>query len=85
MLTTRAKNLYRSGRKTYRLDSWAQIKCALEESGHTLASLARHLEISRQAISKVKDSPSSRVQEAIAKAIHAKPEDIWPDRYRRAA
>jgi Ner family transcriptional regulator len=70
--------------------SWAQIKCALEERGHTLASLARKLEVSRSAISKVKVRPSPRVQAAIARAVGMKPEELWPERYlaapmRRAA
>lgn len=85
MLTTWFNELSRSTNKRIRSNSWAQIKCVLEENGHTLASLARKLEVSRQAISKVKDRPSARVQEAIAGVIGMEPEDLWPDRYGRAA
>jgi Ner family transcriptional regulator len=85
MLTTRAVKLGRSIKTITRLSSWAEIKCALEQKGHTLASLARKHQVSRQAFAKVKDSPSAPVQEAIAKALGEKPEEIWPNRYGKAA
>lgn len=61
---------------------WPDIKSELEKRGITLSALASRLEISPQAVSKVKNRPSQRVQHAIAEAVDEPAENIWPDRYR---
>jgi Ner family transcriptional regulator len=61
---------------------WPDIKSELEKRGITLSSLAEQLEVSPQAVSKVKKRSSHRVQNAIAKALQKRPENIWPERYR---
>ena len=61
---------------------WPDIKSELEKRGITLSLLASQLEVSPQAVSKVKKRPSQRVQQAIAEALDEEPEEIWPDRYR---
>ena len=66
---------------------WPEIKGELERRGVTLSDVADRLEVSPQAVSKVKKRPSRNVQRAIAEALNLRPEEIWPDRYsdRRAA
>lgn len=61
---------------------WPDIKSELEKRGITLTEIAVQLEVSPQAVSKVKKQASQRVQLAIAKALKRTPETIWPNRYR---
>ncbi|QSV17517.1 helix-turn-helix domain-containing protein [Photobacterium ganghwense] len=49
----------------------------------TLAELARRNKVSRQVLSKALTAHSPRWEKIIAEAIDYKPEDVWPERFKR--
>lgn len=61
---------------------WADIKAALEKSGHSLASISKASGCkTRRAAGMAKDRPYPRMERAIADAIGVPPQLIWPSRY----
>jgi len=60
---------------------WVWIKGQLELRGESFASIARDLEVTRPAVSKVKKFHYPRMECAIAQKLGLLPVDIWPERY----
>lgn len=60
-----------------------QIKAALRMQGFTQADLARHLQVTEQAVSNVLRgvAASERIASAVAKLIGKPASEIWPGRY----
>lgn len=65
----------------------ARIKSALSLKRISLSDIARSLAVTPSTVSIVSRGfrRSRRVEQAIADALGQRPEEIWPDRYRRAA
>ena len=57
------------------------IKAAVRKRGHTFASLAAAVGVTRQALAITTVKPSSRNEKVIARAIGEAPSIIWPTRY----
>ncbi len=64
--------------------SWPTIKAALEQAGHSLASLARENRFDNSFMTKAKLRPCARVERIIADALGVEPRAIWPSRYSEA-
>lgn len=61
--------------------TWHDVKCELAKRGYTIKSFAEKIGVTPQAVGKVKHSRSTRVEHAIARAIHRDASEIWPYRY----
>ncbi|WP_092757348.1 helix-turn-helix domain-containing protein [Rhodoferax sp. OV413] len=60
----------------------AQVKAALEMAGTNLSQLARQHKYKH--INEVLNRPWAAAELIVAKALHKKPEEIWPSRYERS-
>lgn len=60
---------------------WQGIKAELHRRGMTLTELAKRSGFDPSTCRKVNTSTHYAAQEAIAKFIGHKPEELWPDRY----
>lgn len=60
---------------------WEWIKYQLRAKGTSLATLARDLRVTAQAVKNVKRSPYPRMERAIAKALGIAPQKLWPERW----
>lgn len=65
----------------------ARIKSALSLKRISLSDIARSLAVTPSTVSIVSRGfrRSRRVEQAIADALGQRPEEIWPDRYRRGS
>lgn len=57
------------------------IKFQLRVHGSSLSGVARDQGVSRFAAIKALQIPYPRMERAIAKRLHLRPEQIWPERY----
>lgn len=60
----------------------ADIQAAIKKRGYTPADIARHLKVSRSAVSAViYGHPSRRIATTIAKLIGRPVDELWPGQY----
>ncbi len=57
------------------------IKFQLRARGSSLSKIAREVNVTRYCPIKALRSPYPRIERAIAKRLHLRPEQIWPERY----
>jgi lambda repressor-like predicted transcriptional regulator len=60
---------------------WALIRAALHERGVTLTEIGQRCGVVRQAVSQAAYIPSEPVETAIAEALGAPVQKLFPDRY----
>lgn len=60
---------------------WEWIKYQLRIRGSSVAELARQLGITDRGMRAIKDHAYPRGERAIAKALGAKPVELWPERW----
>lgn len=61
--------------------AWPEILAKLHLGGMTLTELGKRNDIPLGSITRVKSQTHYKAQQAIAKFIGEKPEELWPDRY----
>lgn len=62
---------------------WHDVVAQLHRSGMTLTELAKRNGMDPSIFRQVKNRTNFKAQKVIADFVGQKPEDIWPDRYRK--
>lgn len=60
---------------------WELVKGALRARGSSLSAIALRMGLTKEAVGRVKKHPYPAVQEAIARELHIRASDLWPERY----
>jgi len=62
---------------------WEAIKAEIHRRGSSFADLARDCGLTATVFSQVKRKHNKRAEASIAAFIERKPEELWPERYRK--